>query len=42
MDDLLVGTEGQYILVTRVHVKEDEVALQVDLSMNLVLQVLQV
>nr|POE55709.1 isoform 2 of gamma-tubulin complex component 2 [Quercus suber] len=38
MDDLLVGTEGRYILVTRVHVKEDEVALQVDLSMNLALQ----
>ncbi|KAF3967773.1 hypothetical protein CMV_008258 [Castanea mollissima] len=38
MDDLLVGTEGRYILVTRVPVKEDDVALQVDLSMNLALQ----
>ena len=39
MDDLLVGTEGWYILVTRVQGKEDDVTLQVDPSMNLAIQV---
>ncbi|KAF2286406.1 hypothetical protein GH714_016755 [Hevea brasiliensis] len=34
----LVGIEGQYILIKRVHGKEDEITFQIDASMDLALQ----